>query len=121
MAYSSENFTKISLEKRKQISNNLLTKHRDYVPIIALNSDPKSTPFLNKFKFIGKKEHTFGKFLLEAKSSSYILDSNRALFFFCGDAGKIIRDNELLGDLYNKYRDPDGFLYINYMAENTFG
>ena len=47
------------------------------------------------------------------------LPSEKAIFIFIG--GVIPPSSQLLADVYEFYRDYDGFLYITYSTENTFG
>jgi GABA(A) receptor-associated protein len=34
---------------------------------------------------------------------------------------KIVPSSMAMGDIYNKYKSEDGFLYIHYSGESTFG
>jgi GABA(A) receptor-associated protein len=47
------------------------------------------------------------------------LDSQKALFIFIN--GKLPITSELLKNVYEKEKDDDGFLYVGYAGENTFG
>ena len=47
-------------------------------------------------------------------------DESKALFIFINDS-TIPMINETLGDMDDKYSNSDGFLYLNYSGENTFG
>ena len=37
------------------------------------------------------------------------------------DDNKIVPCSQLLGTVYERKKDDDGFLYINYAGESTFG
>lgn len=47
------------------------------------------------------------------------MNSSMGLFLFTN--GIIPSNTESMGFIYNKYKDNDGYLYINYAFENTFG
>lgn len=47
------------------------------------------------------------------------ISPEEALFIFSGSS--ILSSNTLISVIYEKYKDPDGFLYIKYSGENTFG
>ena len=47
------------------------------------------------------------------------LSPEEALFIFSGSS--VLSSNTLISAVYEKYRDPDGFLYVKYSGENTFG
>ena len=42
-----------------------------------------------------------------------------ALFIFAGSS--VLSSNTLISAIYENHKDPDGFLYIKYSGENTFG
>lgn len=47
------------------------------------------------------------------------LSPEEALFIFSGSS--VLSSNTLISAVYEKHRDPDGFLYVKYSGENTFG
>ena len=47
------------------------------------------------------------------------LKESEAMYFFVN--GKSLIANAYMSEIYNKYKDEDGFLYIYYSGENTFG
>jgi hypothetical protein len=47
------------------------------------------------------------------------IDAKKSLYFFVNNKSLIA--NSFMDQVYNKYRDEDGFLYIYVCAENTFG
>lgn len=49
------------------------------------------------------------------------LDSCQSIFLSVGESDALVPGNSLLGDLYQRYHHPDGFLYLSYLLENTFG
>jgi len=67
-------------------------------------------------RWAGKHEKWGNQYIviLKAKYSKYRLD-----LAFANDT--LISPSESLANTYNKYKDNDGFLYIFYTTENTFG
>ena len=47
------------------------------------------------------------------------LPPEMALFIFVNNT--IPSSSTLMSNLYSQYKDPDGFLYLTYSGENTFG
>lgn len=47
------------------------------------------------------------------------LSPEEALFIFASSS--VLSSNTLISAIYEKHKDPDGFLYIMYSGENTFG
>jgi GABA(A) receptor-associated protein len=86
--------------------------------IIEPLSDSKMQPFDN-CKFAIEKEKTLNylKSMLQAKLN--ISESKSSLYLFVGK--KLLHEgNAKMGDLYEKYQDADGFMYISYAESNPF-
>lgn len=47
-------------------------------------------------------------------------DESTALFFFVG-GNKMAPSGETVSRLYDRFKEPDGFLYLTYTGENTLG
>lgn len=50
-----------------------------------------------------------------------VLDACQSVFLSVGEGDVLVPGNSLLGDLDERYHHADGFLYLGYMLENTFG
>lgn len=111
------------LEKRRDVAGRLLEKYPDRIPIIVERSRfVRDTPLIDKQKFIVPKDHSFGKFLLEVRKHVVFKERNpdQALFFYV--RGEILPPTAAnITHIYQRYKNEDGFLYITYAAENTFG
>ena len=107
------------LETRKRISSNLLSQNPDKIPII-LQKDPKcKTKDMIKRKFLPLKEETVYEFTLKVRKLLKLLDSES---LFLSAKGKYsITGTKLMKDIYDKYKDEDGFLYILVSTEVVFG
>lgn len=107
-------------EKRKSISERLMNDHEGYVPIIVGRAEIKNTPPIKKFKYVVPRDMTFGKFILEMKKSIDSTDPNTNLFVFFSN-NRLVPINDQISYLYDRYKNADGFLYLVYSVENTFG
>ena len=47
------------------------------------------------------------------------LSPEKALFIFCNN--QLPPTSALMSSIYSEHNDPDGFLYISYAGENSFG
>ena len=47
------------------------------------------------------------------------LKEHETIFIYV--ANKLVPSNSLLSEIYNTNKDEDGFLYLVYSSENTFG
>ena len=108
-----------SFEKRLNESEKVLQKFPNSVPIIVEKSDHSVLPELKKRNFLMNKEVQVGQFIHLLRTNIQ-LDPSQAIFLFVNNSS-IPSISEKLGNVYEKYHDKDGFLYITYAAENTFG
>ena len=74
-------------------------------------------PLLKK-KYLVPNELTAGQFMYVIRRRIK-LEPSKALFIFIN--GTIPCSSTLMIELYEKYKDQDGFLYITYNGENVFG
>ena len=73
---------------------------------------------LNRTKFLIPMDFTIGQFMYVIRKRLHMA-SEKGIFLFV--AGTIQSVNAILSNLYDRYKDDDGFLYINYSDENVFG
>ena len=111
------NFKKqIPLEKRLQQSNTIMEKYPNRIPVICDVSN--RLPKLDKHKYLIPEDLYSETFMLIIRRRIK-LKAEHAMYFFVGD--KILQANNYMSEIYNKYKDDDGFLYIYVCAESTFG
>lgn len=105
--------------ERQNISDKLLRKYPDRVPILLCKGDANA-PNLEKFKYLVPIDATFSKFISEVRSQLVGgFNQSTALMFFIND--RLIPISANIGTLYCKNKNEDGFLYIHYATENVFG
>jgi hypothetical protein len=76
-------------------------------------------PLLKKIKFLLPKEMTIYEFIIVICKQLNITNEQSITLFVNGFI--IMKNNSVLLDVYNKYKNADGFLYFIYNIENTFG
>jgi GABA(A) receptor-associated protein len=108
---------KFSFQSRKEESTKVMTKYPDKVPVICekLNS---YDPDINKIKFLIPIEVTLAYFMYLIKKR-HILNKNEGIFILIN--GVIPPCSFCFYQLYELFKQEDGFLYINYSIENVFG
>ena len=109
---------KYSLKYRVEESSRILLKYPDRVPIICEKSKMDSNIELNKKKYLINKHVTIGEFLFYVRKT-LLINEYTALFLLIGDV--MPPNNSPVGVLYDAYSNMDGYLYITYSFENTFG
>jgi len=113
-----------SLEKRKAVAKKLAEKYDDRVPVIVEKDprcNPTTTPSLDKKKYLVPRDITLGKFVCELRKNMKVLPQ-QAIFLYVNRGTDILPPTGArMENLYNNYKDVDGFIYFTYTGENTFG
>lgn len=107
------------LEHRTDESRRIREKYPTRIPVIVEIKDPSiDIPDIDKKKFLVPNDLTVGQFIFVVRKRIQ-LSPEKALFCFIDDT--IPSTNSLMSQLYTDHKDEDGFLYISYTGENTFG
>lgn len=109
-------------QKRVELSTRIRSQYQDRIPIIVEVSESNAKKLqLNRKKFLAPADISMGAFLSEIRKQSNI-SSEEALFLFCGSkSGILVPTSNSVSQVYEKYKDEDGFLYMVVALENTFG
>lgn len=106
------------LERLKK-SQVILEKYPDRVPLIIQPSKTDRDQFpIDKSKYITPRDLTMMQ-LQQIIRKRIRFPSERALFMFVNN--KMFPITSLIGNIYDDNKDDDGFLYVTYCQENTFG
>ena len=112
-------FKKKPLSQRKEEARSILAKYPDRIPIICQKSSTcKNVPPIDKCKFLVPHDLTMGQFVYVIRKRIH-LNSDKALFVFTGNV--IPPTADLVKYIYDNHASEDGFLYVTYSGENTFG
>ena len=113
-----KNIRSFSQRKKESEKNLLLYPNRIPVIIERCKNSKSNIGHLDKNKFlIPKTMQIFEVYNIVRKRVN--LKPEIALFITFG--GVLHKLNDLIGDVYSKYKDEDGLLYCLYFGENTFG
>ncbi|GAB5354116.1 hypothetical protein AAMO2058_000091900 [Amorphochlora amoebiformis] len=108
-----------TLEERIDESSRIRAKYPDRVPVICERCNKsRSLAALEKNKFLVPADLTIGQFQFVVRKRLDITPE-KAMFLFCG--GKPAVGSKSMAMLYKNNKDKDGFLYITYAGENTYG
>mmetsp|Transcript_24591 Transcript_24591/g.55981 ORF Transcript_24591/g.55981 Transcript_24591/m.55981 type:complete len:121 (-) Transcript_24591:751-1113(-) len=109
-----------SLESRKTSSASIRSKHPDRIPVIVeKRARDQSLPEIDKKKFLVPADLTIQQFVYVIRKRIK-LQPEQAIFLFVNN-GTLPPSVAALQTVYDKYKDEDGFLYMTYSGENTFG
>ena len=111
------------LEERKQKSFKMTSLYPDRIPVIVEMSQSSAnyTSYIkasHKVKYLVPYDITMGQFI-KILRDKIKLESSTALFFFINN--KIFPITSSVGNIYKEHADEDGFLYIEFCEESTFG
>ena len=106
-----------NLAERQAEFARISTRHVDRVPII-IEPASKKCPNLDKNKFLAPKDITVGQFLYIIRKR-LSLEPDKALFLFVNQS--LPCSSQTILELQQAYQANDGFLYMKYDLENTFG
>lgn len=109
----------VSLEKRMQKSKSLIKKHPNYIPAFLESplNDPNFTAFSIKTVIERSKDATQ---LMTDIRRRLNLEPSTAIFFFVNNRYKLTGDQQI-GEVYDRYMDEDGFLYIACTYQDVMG
>ena len=109
---------KFSFENRKLEAYKIRTKYPERIPVIIEKSISSDVVDIDKNKYLAPEDLTLGQFMYIIRRRMK-LPPEKALFIFVQNHIPI--QSTMLKTLYTEYQDKDGFLYMNYAGENTFG
>jgi GABA(A) receptor-associated protein len=106
-----------NFEERCKESFLMKTKFPDRVPVIV-ERKRQCVKAIDKRKYMTPKLLTLGQFVYVIRKRLQ-MDGKDAIFMFCKN--KLVVNTMTMISLYESDRSDDGFLYIQYDFEHTFG
>lgn len=112
--------SKHSFEQRSAEAFKIRQNFPGRVPVILekTRNGKHSLPDIEKNKFLVPGDLTVGQFIYVVRKRM-ALAPELALFLFINNS--LPPSGAILRELYATHSDPDGFLYIEYSGESTFG
>ena len=107
-----------SLQKRTDESDRIRKKYPDRIPVILEKSASSDIAVIDKKKYLVPHDLTVGQFIYVIRKR-ISLQPEQAIFLFINNTIPPI--SSLMSRLYKDHHDNDGFLYITYAGESTFG
>ena len=109
--------TRHTFEKRQQESQRILEKYPDRVPVICERMSV-NVPQVDRKKYLCPGDLSLSNFMYVLRKRMK-LKPEKALYLFINN--KLVPCTSGLATIYHKEKSEDGFLYINYAGESTFG
>ena len=107
-----------SFDKRKLESTKIRNKYPDRIPIICERANKSDIPEIDRNKYLVPADLTLGQFIYIIRKRIKV-PAEKSVFIFIN--GKIPPTSALISRLYDEHKDEDGFMYMSYCGENTFG
>jgi GABA(A) receptor-associated protein len=112
--------TAATLQERINFSEKIRFKYPDRVPvIIKKNVNDKILQDIDKERYLIPKNLNLSEIIYIIRKRIK-LDSKQAIFLFVGK-GVLVPLSQTINVIYEDYKSEDGFLYMVYTTENTFG
>ena len=96
----------------------ILEKYPDRVPVYVNKKEGSNVEEIKRHKYLVPKDMTMGNFIYVLRKN-ITLKSSQALFVFVDNL--IVSNSEMMGEIYNRHKNEDKFLYVIYSSESTFG
>ena len=104
----------IRLNESKRIMN----KYPDRIPVIVNKSDHSNIQDIDKKKYLVPRDMYIGQFTYIIRKNIK-LNESEAIFVTINN--NLVPTNITMSEIYKKDHNEDGFLYVVYSSENTFG
>jgi GABA(A) receptor-associated protein len=89
-----------------------------FVKVVVEKQPRSNINDIDKRKFLVPADLTVAQFMYIIRKRIQ-LPPEKAMFLF---VNKVLpTTSSTMGSIYEEHKDPDGFLYISYSGENTFG
>jgi GABA(A) receptor-associated protein len=109
---------KHNFNERLEESTRIKNRFPDRIPIIIERAQNSDVPLIDKIKYLVPGDLSMGQFMFVIRKR-LSLSSEKALFLYVNNS--LPMTNTLMRELYHSHRDVDGFMYVLYTGENTFG
>ncbi|XP_020577493.1 autophagy-related protein 8C-like [Phalaenopsis equestris] len=107
-----------SLESRQEEAIRIREKYPDRVPVIMEKAERSNIPEIEKKKYLVPADITLGQFAYIIRTRIK-LSAEKAIFIFVKNT--LPSTAAIMSAIYEENKDEDGFLYMAYSGENTFG
>lgn len=107
-----------TFERRLAESKRILQKYPERIPVILEKAKRSEAPSVDKQKYLVPADLTVGQFVYVVRKRVK-LEPQEAIYLFVGDI--LPPAHQLLSQVYKDYKNLDGFLYVTYAKEATFG
>merc|ERR1711939_559073 len=106
------------MDKRSAEAARIREKYPDRIPVICEKEPRSDIPPVDKRKYLIPMDLTVGQFVYVIRKRISI-PPEKAIFIFVNNT--LPPTAALMSTVYEQHKDEDGFMYMMYSGENTFG
>lgn len=106
-----------SFEDRKKESDKVFNKYKNSIPVIV-DTNTENVQQLDKNKYIVPNHMQFSEFIVILRKRLTI-KPEQSIFLLINN--RLMTPSLSIKEIYNEHKEDDGFLYVIYKFENTFG
>lgn len=107
-----------SFDTRKATAKRMLDKYPDRVPVVIEKAQGSKAKELPNNRYMIPQDFTMAQFLSTLRKRIK-LSEDQAIFLYTENG--IPPSSQSISQIYYEQVDPDGFLYMSYASESTFG
>lgn len=107
------------IDERYAESERVMHMYSDRIPVICEKARAARLAQLKRKKFLIPRDLKMGQFMYVIRKHLR-LPPDIAIYLYVAGR-KIYGGSTVISEIYDKEKDPDGFLYIMYNSENVFG
>ena len=111
-------FSRKTFEERKQESTRINEKYPDRLPVIVKKDENSKLQNIDKEKYLVPKDMSLSQFVFVIRKRIKLEPAN-ALFILIN--GNLVHGSKIMSNVFEEHKQDDGFLYVTYTSENTFG
>eukprot|EP00483_Globobulimina_turgida_P009567 UN09586 len=105
-------------EKRKKEADRIIKKYPERIPVICEKAQQSTISDIDKKKYLVPSDLTVGQFIYVIRKRIK-LEPEQAIFIFVNNT--LPSTAALMSQIYKDHKDEDGFLYITYTDQDSFG
>lgn len=106
------------IDERLKQYQKVMETHPNKIPVILEKAATAEVPDVDRNKYLLPREFTVANFLDVIRKRTN-LGKEQSIFIYVN--GTVPASNAMFGSIYEQHKDADGFLYIVYTGESSFG
>ena len=111
-------YNTVDFKKRVEETKKIREKYPDRVPVIVSRAQNCTLNDIDKKKYLVPNDLTIGQFVNVIRKRIKVSES-MGIFIFVKNI--LPPNSSLMSQIYNEFKEDDGFLYIIYNGESVFG